>query len=98
VADGVSRRAPGFSIAVLGLLLLSRVGAVLTDGQAGQVPFTVALFVLPLLYAVPGTRRLLGRHRWPVLAVQGVLTWVPFAVFGGRWEFAIGGCWRGWCC
>jgi hypothetical protein len=56
-----------------------------------QVLWVVALFVLPLLYAFSGTRRMLDRHRWPVLAVQGLLTWVPFAVFGGRWAAGMGG-------
>jgi len=91
MAAGASRRAAGFAVAVLCLLLAARLSDVLYYSEPGQVPFTVALFVLPLLYAFPGTRRLLGRYRWPVLAVQAVLTWVPFAVFGGRWEYAIGG-------
>ena len=88
---GASRRATGFAVTVLCLLLAVRISDVLRNGQPGQVPFTVALFVLPLLYAVPGSRRLLNRHRWPVLAVQAVLTAVPFAVFGGRWQIGIGG-------
>jgi two-component system, NarL family, sensor histidine kinase DesK len=55
------------------------------------VPYTVALFVLPLPYALPGPRRFLARYRWPVLAVQAVLTWVPFAIFGNSWQIGIGG-------
>ena len=31
------------------------------------------------------------RSLWQALAVQAVLTWVPFAVFGGHWEVGIGG-------
>jgi two-component system sensor histidine kinase DesK len=73
------------------LLLVGRVSDVLTAGAASQVPFTVALFVLPVLYAVPRTRRVLARYRWQVLAVQAVLTWVPFAIFGSRWQEGIGG-------
>lgn len=91
LAGGASRRAAGLAVTVLCLLLVARMADVLTAGAAGQMPFTVALFVLPLLYAVPGTRRLLDRCRWPVLAVQGVLTWVPFAVFGRGWEYGVGG-------
>jgi two-component system, NarL family, sensor histidine kinase DesK len=60
-------------------------------GEAAQVPFVVALFVMPLLFAFPGPRVVLARYRWLVLAAQGVLTWVPFAVFGGRWQVGVGG-------
>jgi two-component system sensor histidine kinase DesK len=73
------------------LLLATRLTFVLGKGADSQVPFTVALFVLPLLYTVPRTRALLSRHRWVVLTVQAVLTWVPFLVFGGAWQFGIGG-------
>jgi hypothetical protein len=90
--------AAGLAVAVVCLLMAGRVSAVVTFGAGSQVPFTVALFVLPLLYAVPGSRRLLDRYRWLVLAVQAVLTWVPFVVFGARWQVGIGGCWPGWCC
>jgi two-component system, NarL family, sensor histidine kinase DesK len=88
---GRSRRATVFVVAVLCLLLAARLSDVLTSGDPDQVPFTVALFVLPLLYAFPGARRRLDRYRWPVLAVQAVLTWVPFAVFGAGWQEGIGG-------
>ncbi len=91
VAAEASRGASAFPVAVLCLLLVTRVSDVLSSGQSSQVPFTVALFVVPLLYAVPGTRPLLSRHRWLALLVQGVLTWVPFAVFGGAWQVGIGG-------
>ena len=79
------------AIAVLCLILSARLASVLAAGAGGQVPFTVALFVLPLLYAAPRTRMVLSRHRWLVLAVQAVLTWVPFAVFGVAWQVGIGG-------
>ena len=90
-AGGRSRRATGYAVAVLCLLLAARLSDVITGGELGQVPFTVALFVLPLLYAFRRTRGLLDRHRWPVLAAQAVLTWVPFAVFGAHWQEGIGG-------
>jgi two-component system sensor histidine kinase DesK len=86
-----SGRASAFPAAVLCLLLVARVSDVLATGQVGQVVFTVALFVAPLLYAFPGTRPLVARHRWLVLLVQGVLTWVPFALFGARWQAGVGG-------
>lgn len=80
-------RPAAIAVAVLSLVLIAQVAsAAASPGEPAQIPFVIALFILPLLYAVPGTRRLLGRHRWRLLAVQGVLTYVPFAVFGGHWE------------
>jgi two-component system sensor histidine kinase DesK len=90
-AGNARRRASGFAVTVLCLLLAARISDVVSSGEPGQVPFTLALFVLPLACAVSGGRRLLASYRWPVLAVQGVLTWMPFAVFGGRWQVGIGG-------
>jgi two-component system, NarL family, sensor histidine kinase DesK len=92
VGSGAARRrATGFSVVVLCLLLAARLAAVMSSGHQAQVPFTVALFVLPVLYAFPGARLVLSRYRWPVLAAQGALTWVPFAVFGASWQHGIDG-------
>ena len=90
----VSRRASVLAAAVLCLLLVSHVDYAadpLFGGGAAQAPFVMAAFVIPLLFAFGGPRLVLARGRWPVLAVQGVLTWVPFAVFGGRWQVGVGG-------
>ncbi len=54
--------------AVLFLLLGATISEVLGIGEPGQVPFTVALFVLPLLYVFPVPRRVLASRRWLVLA------------------------------
>ena len=78
-------------------------GPVTTD-DLYQLGLTVALFVVPFLFVFSDTRQLLIRHRWPVLAVQGLLTWVPFALFGSSWQVGIGGllaglvlvCFSGW--
>jgi two-component system sensor histidine kinase DesK len=89
-AGDARRRATGLAVAAVCLLLavkLASAGAV----RVSQIPWVVALFVLPLLYAVPVSRRLVDRYRWHALAVQGVLTWLPFAVFGGRWVAGMGG-------
>jgi len=91
MASGPSRRATGFALAVLCLLMAARVSEVAGAGQLGQVPFTLALFVLPVMYACPCPRRMLDRHRWPALALQAALTWVPFAIFGSSWQEGIGG-------
>jgi two-component system, NarL family, sensor histidine kinase DesK len=90
-ASRLSRRATGFAAAVLCLLLGTRLSSVLSAGEPGQVPFTVALFVLPLLYAFGPARPLLDRYRWPALAVQAALTWVPFTLFGASWQEGIDG-------
>ena len=90
----VSRRAGVLAAAVLCLLLVYKADFAadpLFGGGAAQVPFVVAVFVIPLLFAFGGPRLVLARGRWPVLAVQGALTWVPFAVFGGRWQVGVGG-------
>lgn len=86
IAGHAPQRAIAFSAAVLGLLATHAVTEAPVFSGLGQTPWVAAEFVLPLLYAFPGSRRLLDRCRWPVLAVQTVLTWVPLAVFGGRWE------------
>lgn len=97
-AGNASRRASVLAVAVLCMLCATRVASVLglngrpvTAAVLAQVPFTLALFAVPVLYAFPGTRRALARHRWLVLTVQGALTWVPFALFGGGWQVGIGG-------
>ena len=69
-AGSRSRRATGYAVAVLCLGLAARLADVISSGELGQVPFTVALFVLPLLYAFRRTRPLLDHYRWPVLAGQ----------------------------
>ena len=79
------------AVAVLCLILIARVASVASAGHDDQLPFTVALFVVPLLYAVPRTRRLLARHRWLPLVGQGVLTWLPFLLFGSHWQTGVGG-------
>jgi two-component system, NarL family, sensor histidine kinase DesK len=94
LADDASRRASVLAATVLCLLLFSHVVLAadpVFGGEAAQVPFVVALFAVPLLFAFPGPRVVLARYRWPVLAAQGVLTWAPFAVFGGRWQVGVGG-------
>jgi two-component system, NarL family, sensor histidine kinase DesK len=94
LAGDARRGASLLAATVLCLLLFKDIAFALDPvfgGEAAQAPFVAALFILPLLYAFPGPRRALARRRWLVLAVQGVLTWVPFAVFGGRWQVGVGG-------
>ena len=85
------RSGSALAVTVVCLILAARLAAVTAGGAYGQVPFTVALFVLPVLYTIPGTRPLLSRHRWTALVVQAALTWVPLAVFGGSWQLGIDG-------
>jgi two-component system, NarL family, sensor histidine kinase DesK len=92
---GDARRLASVLAAVVLCLLLVKDVLYAADpvfgGDAAQVPFVVALFILPLLFAFPASRPLLARHRWLVLAAQGAATWVPFAMFGGRWQVGVGG-------
>ena len=91
VAGDAPRRATVLTVAVMCLLLVVKLSYGAAPVGAGEVPWVVALFVLPLLYVFPRPRQRLARYRWPVLAVQAALTWVPFAIFGGRWVFGLGG-------
>jgi two-component system, NarL family, sensor histidine kinase DesK len=79
------RRAVAIVVAVLCLLLLAKTADGVASGTLGQVPFVAPLFVLPLLYVLPATRRWWTAHRWWLLAAQAVLTYVPFSVFGSNW-------------
>ena len=77
-----------FGTRALDLLALNN--PVTTD-DLYQVGFDVALFVVPVLLVFADTRQILLRYRWPVLAWQCVLTWIPFALFGAKWQVGIGG-------
>ena len=91
ITGDARRRATAIAATVVCLLLVLKVFWAAATGGTGQLPFVVALFVLPLLYVFPGTRPFLLRNRWQVLAVQAILTWAPFAIYGGRWVVGIGG-------
>jgi two-component system sensor histidine kinase DesK len=67
------------------LVVVSEAGYGAANGGLGEVPMVAALAVLPLLYVVPATRPLWLRHRYPLLAVQAALTYLPFAWFGANW-------------
>ena len=67
------------------LVSVSEAGYGASNGGLGEVPLVAALAVLPLLYVLPATRPLWLRHRYPLLAVQAALTYVPFAFFGTNW-------------
>jgi two-component system, NarL family, sensor histidine kinase DesK len=86
-----ARRATVIAAVALCLLLVARLADAFSTAERGQAAFVAALFVLPLLYAFPGPRRLLARHRWPLLAAQGVLTYIPFALFGAHWAQGVSG-------
>ena len=85
------RPANWFAMVMLGLVAADRVTDNVESLHYPELPFTVALFVLPVLYVYPRTRPLLARYAWAVLAAQAVLTWVPLAIFGSQWQWGIGG-------
>jgi two-component system, NarL family, sensor histidine kinase DesK len=91
IASDATRRATVLAVTVLGLLLAVRLSNVLFYQEPGQLPFTVALFVLPVACAFPGPRRRLVQYPWPALAVQALLTWVPLVLFGMDWQQGIDG-------
>jgi two-component system, NarL family, sensor histidine kinase DesK len=91
IAGDPPRQATAITMATLVLFLALKVGWAAGTGGVDQLPWVVALFVLPLLYAFPPGRSLLTRHRWAVLAAQAALTFVPFAIFTSRWVVGIGG-------
>lgn len=57
VAGDAPRRATAPTVAVMCLLLAVKLSYGAAPVGAGEVPWVVALFVLPLLYAFPGPRR-----------------------------------------
>jgi len=59
------------------------------------LPFVVALFVLPGWYASGRVRGPWESHRWLLLGVQGVLTLVPFLLFGHHWVAGVSGLFAG---
>ncbi|MCO1656423.1 sensor histidine kinase [Pseudonocardia humida] len=80
-----SRHVWVFAVVFLGTALPAVVGiAAYWAGPAAGV-LAAATFVLPMLYAVPRGRPSWARHRNPLLAVQGLLTYLPFAFFGADW-------------
>jgi two-component system sensor histidine kinase DesK len=91
VDDLASRLPKAILIAVLCLLLAARMADAVGHSGPGYLPFVVALFMLPLLYAIPGTRPLWTRHRFWLLAAQAVLTYLPFALFGDGWVGGMSG-------
>jgi two-component system, NarL family, sensor histidine kinase DesK len=79
------RRATALVAVVLCLLAVADASYGSTNGGAGEIPMAVAMVILPLLYVIPATRPWWLRHRYLLLAVQAVLTCVPFALFGQGW-------------
>jgi two-component system sensor histidine kinase DesK len=63
--------------------------------NVAYVPFVVALFGLPAWYASGRLRGPWERHRWQLLGVQGVLTVVPFVLFGHHWVAGVSGLFAG---
>src|ERR1700733_15785206 len=82
--ESAVRRATALVTVVMCLVVVSEAGYGAANGGLGEVPMVAALAVLPLLYVLPATRPLWLRHRYPLLAVQAVLTCLPFALFGQR--------------
>jgi len=78
-------------LAFLGTLAVARSFDAVDHGGPGYLPFVVALFVLPVWMASGVARDRWHRLRWWLLALQAVLTYVPFAVFGSGWVGGVSG-------
>ena len=91
LGSNAGRRATGFTVLILCFLIAARITDVLSNGQPGEVPFTLGLFVLPVVCAFPSGRRAVRASSVEAIAAQGVLTWLPFVVFGSHWEVGIDG-------
>jgi len=79
------RRATVLVIVVMCLVAASEAGYGAANGGLGEIPVVAALAVLPLLYVIPATRPLWLRHRYLLLTVQAVLTYLPFTWLGASW-------------
>jgi two-component system sensor histidine kinase DesK len=81
--------APRLADVVVVVFLVLHLSAKVADAAyfsgLGGIPATMALYVLPLLYAIPATRPIWDRYPGPLLAVQAVLTYMPFVLFGRNW-------------
>ena len=96
VDDGAWRGAGGLAsralvLVVLGCSLLSRTTDANPHPSAAYVPFVVVLYVLPVWYATGHGRHLWARYAGLLLAVQAVLTYLPFALFGDTWVGGVSG-------
>lgn len=60
-------------------------------GGPGVVTAIIAVFLVQLPYVLPRTEPFRARHWAMFLAVQAVLTYVPFAVFGAHWVAGVSG-------
>jgi two-component system sensor histidine kinase DesK len=78
-------------LAVLACALVAKLFDALPHPDAAYVPFVLAVYVLPFWYASGRARRPWEEHRWALLVVQAVLTYVPFAVFGHHWVGGVSG-------
>ncbi|NUS04744.1 MAG: hypothetical protein HOV97_19550, partial [Nonomuraea sp.] len=89
--DLAPRFAWTFAVAFLCLVLPARSAVAVYGAGPVGVGVAVALFVLPLLYAVPRGRVVWARHRNGLLVAQTVLTFLPFVVFGQDWIVGLSG-------
>ncbi|NUP62358.1 MAG: hypothetical protein HOW71_09295 [Nonomuraea sp.] len=89
--DLAPRFAWTFAVAFLCLVLPARSAVAVYGAGPLGVGVAAALFVLPLLYAVPRGRAVWARHRNGLLIAQTVLTFLPFVVFGQGWTVGLSG-------
>ncbi|HEY8473306.1 MAG TPA: histidine kinase [Natronosporangium sp.] len=79
------RHSWGFAVAFLCLAMPAAAGIAAHWGGPAAGVVAATAFALPLLYAVPAGRVVWARWRDWLLAGQALLTYLPFAAFGGDW-------------
>ena len=82
-------------LAVLGCALVAKVFDAQPHPDAAYVPFVLAAYLLPMWYASGRSREAWEQHPGALLAVQAVLTYVPFAIFGTHWVGGVSGLFAG---
>ena len=81
----------GFVLGVLACSMVGRAFDAMPHPNAAYVPFVLVLFVLPGWYASGRARGAWENHAGALLAVQAVLTYAPFAIFGHQWVAGVSG-------
>ncbi|WP_232661252.1 sensor histidine kinase [Pseudonocardia sp. TRM90224] len=75
----------------LAVVLLARISDANSHPDISHAPFVMAAFVLPFWY-VSGIGRAVWAHWYaPLLVIQVVLTFAPFALFGADWPGGVTG-------
>lgn len=90
-ADPALRRLGLLAPVFLASVLLARASDADPHPDFSHAPFVVAAFVLPFWYVSGIGRAVWTRWHAPLLVIQFVLAFAPFALFGAHWPGGVGG-------